>query len=63
MPLRGEENNGYIELNGMKGIWTLNEIIDLLQAHNLRIKVVMSPKDSQHQSRANELSTRGEDRR
>lgn len=38
------DHNGHISINGFKGIWTLNEIITLLQDHGLKVRVVLAQK-------------------
>jgi hypothetical protein len=41
----GKNNgNGYVEVNGLKGIWTLNEVVGLLQSHGLKVKISMLTK-------------------
>jgi hypothetical protein len=34
----------YIEINGMKGMWTLDEVIKLIQDNNLKVKIIFDPK-------------------
>lgn len=38
------EDNGHITLSGFKGIWTLDEVIELLHQAGLKVKIVMSTK-------------------
>lgn len=38
-------NNGYITLNGFKGVWTLEEVVELLHQAGLKVKITMSTKE------------------
>jgi 3-polyprenyl-4-hydroxybenzoate decarboxylase len=40
-----EEGNGYIRISGFKGIWTLEEVIELLHQAGFKVKIVMSTKE------------------
>jgi hypothetical protein len=35
-------SNGHIRINGLKGIWTLEEVLDLLSSNNLKVKIIIS---------------------
>jgi len=39
------DNNGYIKLNGFKGIWTLESVVKLLQACEIKVNVSMGIKE------------------
>ena len=38
------DNNGYIKLNGDKGLWTLEEVIELLHFNSIKVKVIIGAK-------------------
>jgi len=38
------KDNGYIKISGFKGLWTLDEVINLLQFCGLKVKISMSTK-------------------
>lgn len=58
-----EENDCYVSVSGMKGLWTLEEVISLLQDNKIKFRIVMSTNDSQYQSNVDELPNQVEDRR
>jgi hypothetical protein len=39
------KDNGYIVLDGFKGIWTLDEVVKMLQSNGLKVKIKMSTKE------------------
>lgn len=44
-----------IELNGMKGIYTLDEIVELLQSNGINVKIVIGNKNgTSHQANGND---------
>jgi hypothetical protein len=40
-----KRDNGYIVVSGFKGIWTLNEVIELLHHAGLKVRIVMTKGD------------------
>ena len=40
-----EEGNGYIRISGFKGIWTLQEVVELLHRAGLKVKISMATKE------------------
>jgi hypothetical protein len=60
--VRVENNNGngYVVLNGMKGIYTMEEVVELLHLHNLKVKISLATKEDEHLSRATESSSQVE---
>ncbi len=42
--MNSEQNNGYVRLNGRKGIYTMEEVINLLHDHGLKVRVILSAK-------------------
>lgn len=69
--------NGYIRLNGNKGIWVLESVIELLHACGIKIKLDMdmekntnfikpgdfSLTEDSHRLHGNDLQNHGEERR
>lgn len=45
----------YIELNGNKGIFTLNEVISLLQKNGLKVKISLSKNGDSRAVNGNNL--------
>jgi hypothetical protein len=39
------KDNGYIVLDGFKGVWTLDEVVKMLQSNGLKVKIKMSTKE------------------
>jgi hypothetical protein len=40
-----QEDNGYVKISGFKGMWTLDEVIELLHQCGLKVKVSMYTKE------------------
>ena len=38
-------DNGHVTLSGFKGIWTLDEVIELLHQVGLKVRIVLSTKE------------------
>jgi hypothetical protein len=38
-------NNGYIKISGLKGIWTLEEVIELIHSIGFKVKITLSTKE------------------
>jgi hypothetical protein len=57
-----ENNDKYITLNGLKGIFTLQEVIDLLHNNGLKVKIVMSKNGDSYEVNSEDLHTSDERR-
>ncbi len=43
--MESQRDNGYVTLSGFKGIWTLDEVVELLHRVGLKVKIVLSTKE------------------
>jgi len=41
-----KRDNEYIKVSGFKGIWTLESVIELLQACNIKVNIFMGIKEN-----------------
>lgn len=54
MESQKEEGNGYVRVSGLKGIWTLDEVIDLLHQAGLKVRIVMASTMAKEDDRDSE---------
>jgi len=40
-----QNNDGYVSISGFKGIWTLDEVVKLLQDLDFKVRITMSTKE------------------